>query len=85
LLGNDICNYLATRRQKTVRQEEQTAKVFTRRGNDWTNRFKEIAANAYLINAACATIDGEIVVPAADGPSDFSVLQNELRGKSTKS
>jgi hypothetical protein len=29
-------------------------------------------------------VDGEIVVPAADGTTDFSVLQNELRGKSTR-
>lgn len=29
-------------------------------------------------------IDGEIVVPAADGTTDFPVLQNELRGKSTE-
>ena len=27
--------------------------------------------------------DGEIMVPAADGTTDFSVLQNELKGKST--
>jgi len=59
-------------------------KVFTRRGNDWTSRFKKIAADAYLINASSAIIDGEIVVPAADGTTDFSVLQNELKGKSTK-
>ena len=59
-------------------------KVFTRRGNDWTRRFKKIAADAYLINASSAIIDGEIVVPAADGTTDFSVLQNELKGRSTK-
>src|SRR5258705_4393093 len=59
-------------------------KVFTRRGNDWTKRFKKIADDAYLINAGSAIIDGEIVVPAADGTTDFSVLQNELKGKSTK-
>jgi len=29
-------------------------------------------------------IDGEIVVPAADGTTDFSVLQNELKGQSNK-
>jgi bifunctional non-homologous end joining protein LigD len=29
-------------------------------------------------------IDGEIVVPAADGTTDFAVLQNELKGRSTK-
>jgi ATP-dependent DNA ligase len=60
------------------------AKVFTRRGNDWTKRFSKIAHDAFLINAASAIIDGEVVVPAADGTTDFSVLQNELRGKSTK-
>jgi len=59
-------------------------KVFTRRGNDWTKRFKKIAADAYLINAGSAIIDGELVVPAADGTTDFSVLQNELKGKSKK-
>jgi bifunctional non-homologous end joining protein LigD len=59
-------------------------KVFTRRGNDWTRRFSKVAADAYLINAGSAIIDGEAVAPAADGTTDFSVLQNELRGKSTR-
>jgi bifunctional non-homologous end joining protein LigD len=59
-------------------------KVFTRRGNDWTKRFKKIAGDAYLINAGSAIIDGEVVVPDANGSTDFSVLQNELKGKSTK-
>jgi bifunctional non-homologous end joining protein LigD len=59
-------------------------KVFTRRGNDWTKRFRKVAADAYLINAGSAIIDGEIVVPAADGTTDFSVLQNEVKGKSAK-
>ena len=31
-----------------------------------------------------AIIDGEVIVPAADGVSDFSMLQNELRGNSRK-
>jgi bifunctional non-homologous end joining protein LigD len=62
----------------------ESAKVFTRRGNDWTNRFKKIAADAFLINASSAVIDGEVVAPAADGTTDFSVLQNQLRGKSDK-
>jgi bifunctional non-homologous end joining protein LigD len=59
-------------------------KVFTRRGNDWTKRFRKIAADAYLINAKSAIIDGEVVVPAANGTTDFSVLQNELKGTSDK-
>src|SRR6202166_2726663 len=59
-------------------------KVFTRRGNDWTNRFRKIAGDAWHINAGSAIIDGEVVVPSADGTTDFAVLQNELKGRSTK-
>jgi bifunctional non-homologous end joining protein LigD len=60
------------------------AHVFTRNGHDWTKRFKKIANDAFLISASSAIIDGEVVVPAADGTTDFSVLQNELKGKSDK-
>jgi bifunctional non-homologous end joining protein LigD len=59
-------------------------RVFARRGNDWTNRFKKIANEAFLISAWSAIIDGEVVVPAADGTTDFSVLQNQLKGESDK-
>jgi bifunctional non-homologous end joining protein LigD len=58
--------------------------VFTRRGNDWTNRFRKIAADAWNINAGSAIIDGEVVVPSADGTTDFSVLQNELKGRANE-
>jgi bifunctional non-homologous end joining protein LigD len=59
-------------------------KVFTRRGHDWTSRFRKIADDAWHIAAGSAIIDGEVVVPAADGTTDFSVLQNELKGKSSR-
>jgi bifunctional non-homologous end joining protein LigD len=65
-----------------VRLRDAAVKVFTRRGNDWTNRFRKIAADAWHINAGSAIIDGEVVVPAEDGTTDFSVLQNELKGRS---
>lgn len=58
--------------------------VFTRRGHDWTKRFNKIAGDAWHISAGSAIVDGEVVVPAADGTTDFSVLQNELKGKSSK-
>nr|WP_249803542.1 non-homologous end-joining DNA ligase [Bradyrhizobium sp. 21] len=58
--------------------------VFTRRGHDWTRRFKKVADDAWHLKAASAIIDGEVVVPAADGSTDFSVLQNELKGTSAK-
>jgi bifunctional non-homologous end joining protein LigD len=67
-----------------VHLANNAVKVFTRRGHDWTNRFKKIASDAWDISAGSAIIDGEVVAPAADGATDFSVLQNELKGRSTK-
>jgi bifunctional non-homologous end joining protein LigD len=59
-------------------------RVFTRNGHDWTRRFKKIANDAFLISVSWAIIDGEVVAPAADGTTNFSVLQNQIRGKSDK-
>jgi bifunctional non-homologous end joining protein LigD len=67
-----------------VHLANETVKVFTRRGNDWTKRFQKIANDAWHVKAGSAILDGEIVVPATDGSTDFSVLQNELKGASTK-
>jgi bifunctional non-homologous end joining protein LigD len=65
-----------------VHLANEAVKIFTRRGHDWTDRFKKVAHDAWHIKAGSAIIDGEIVVPAADGTTDFSVLQNELKGSS---
>jgi len=65
-----------------VHLANEAVKIFTRRGNDWTKRFKKVAHDAWRIKAASAVVDGEIVVPAADGTTDFSVLQRELKGSS---
>src|SRR3984893_14319529 len=58
--------------------------AFACRGHDWTIRFKKIASDLWHINAGSAIIDGEVVVPAKNGTTDFSVLQNELKGRSKK-
>ncbi|MBP0115345.1 non-homologous end-joining DNA ligase [Bradyrhizobium vignae] len=65
-----------------VHLANQAITIFTRRGHDWTKRFRKAADDAWHIKAGSAIIDGEIVVPAADGSTDFSVLQNELKGSS---
>jgi bifunctional non-homologous end joining protein LigD len=36
------------------------------------------------VKAASAIIDGEVVVPTADSTTHFAVLQNELKGRSTR-
>lgn len=67
-----------------VHLANEAVSVFTRRGNDWTKRFRKVASDAWHIKAGSAIIDGEVVVPAANGATDFSVLQNELKGSSTR-
>lgn len=58
----------------------ETIQVFTRRGNDWTGRFRKIAEDAWQLNAKSAIIDGEVIVPGPNGISDFASLQKLLRG-----
>jgi bifunctional non-homologous end joining protein LigD len=67
-----------------VHRANEAVSVFTRRGNDWTKRFRKVANDVWHIKAGSAIIDGEVVVPAANGATDFSVLQNELKGTSTR-
>jgi bifunctional non-homologous end joining protein LigD len=67
-----------------VRIANNEVKIFTRRGHDWTKRFRKIADDAWHVKAGSAIIDGEVVVPSAEGTSDFAVLQNELKGRSTR-
>jgi bifunctional non-homologous end joining protein LigD len=46
-----------------------TIKILTRRGHDWTKRFRKIAGDAFLINCGSAIVDGEVVVvPVGAGP-----------------
>jgi bifunctional non-homologous end joining protein LigD len=67
-----------------VHLQNADIKVFTRRGHDWTKRFRKFAEDAWHIDAGSAVIDGVVVAPSEDGTTDFSVLQNELKGRSTK-
>src|SRR4030081_2243148 len=57
-----------------VHLRDAAVKVFTRRGNDWTNRFRKIASDAWHVSAGSAIIDGEVVAPAENGTTDFAVL-----------
>jgi bifunctional non-homologous end joining protein LigD len=67
-----------------VHLKDAAVKIFTRRGHDWTKRFRKIVNDAWQINASSAIIDGEVVVPGENGTTDFSLLQDELKGRSTK-
>jgi ATP-dependent DNA ligase len=46
-----------------VHLRDAAVKIFTGRGNEWTNRFRKIASDAWHINAGSAIIDGKVVAP----------------------
>jgi bifunctional non-homologous end joining protein LigD len=52
--------------------------MFTRNANDWTPRFRPIAAILAGLKLKSAYIDGEIAVVTAEGISDFGALQEAL-------
>jgi bifunctional non-homologous end joining protein LigD len=56
------------------------ARLFSRNGNDWTDRFSQIARAAAKIPISNAILDGEVVVVDRNGRTDFQALQNILQG-----
>jgi bifunctional non-homologous end joining protein LigD len=59
---------------------EGEARVITRRGKDWTDRFTPIASEAAKLPVSEAILDGEVVVLEPDGRTSFQALQNTLSG-----
>lgn len=58
---------------------EGKARLLTRSGLDWTDRFDTAVANALAaLPMREAVIDGELTVEASGGASDFSALQADL-------
>lgn len=56
--------------------------VFTRSGNDWTEKFAPVARAIKGLSARTAIIDGEIVAHDDEGRGDFHRLRQELGKKS---
>ena len=57
------------------------ATAFTRKGNDWSDKFRGIVKAAGSLPAGCL-IDGEAVALGKDGKPDFQLLQASLKGGS---
>ena len=49
---------------------------FTRTGNEWTAKLPHLAKEVAALGLKDSLLDGEIIVPRADGRSDFQALQN---------
>jgi ATP-dependent DNA ligase len=59
-----------------VRRDGGSARVFTRSGYDWTERYPAIVAGMLNLKAHSFTIDGEGVVEGAPGIADFALLRS---------
>ena len=55
------------------------ARVFSRNGYDWTERYPFLVRAAMKLNCRSAIIDGEAIVQNGDGASDFETLGSALR------
>ena len=55
------------------------ARVLTRNGHDWTDRYPSIASAASILRCRSAIIDGEAIVQDGDGASDFDSLNSAMR------
>src|SRR4051812_6127635 len=54
------------------------ARLITRHGKDWTDRFAPVARAAGKLPVSQAILDGEVVVLEPDGTTSFQTLQNAL-------
>jgi bifunctional non-homologous end joining protein LigD len=57
-----------------VRRDGDAVRLFTRRGHDWSGRYRAIAVTAMLLRARSFTLDGEAVVCGPDGVAIFDAL-----------
>ena len=67
------------------RLKNGVARVYSRNGKDWTDRFATLAQDIKRLRASSAWIDGELCALDAEGHSNFQALQNTLAaGSKTK-
>jgi bifunctional non-homologous end joining protein LigD len=62
-----------------ARLDHGKVRLLTRNEQDWTHRFKPIAAAVAALPAETALLDGELVVEDDKGVSSFSLLQIDLK------
>ena len=58
--------------------DEADVRIFTRRGLDWTSKYRSLAEVALELEADNAIIDGEIIVTNEAGLSDFAALRKAI-------
>lgn len=65
--------------------EQGNVTIYSRNGNDWTDKFRMIAGRLANFSMDSAVVDGELVVTDEQGRSDFSQLKDALsKGKTDR-
>ena len=64
-------------RTQLIRQGESVT-AYSKGGHDWTHRYATIAEEALKLPGGDFAIDGEMVVPRADGTTDFFALSKAV-------
>jgi len=60
--------------------ENGKVQAFTRRGADWTSKYRPVVAAAGEMPVKSAIIDGEMTVLNADGRSDYRAFRKAIKG-----
>lgn len=68
-----------------ARIDGPSVRLFTRKGNDWTDKLSKLAKAVAALELPSGWIDGEIVVLNEHGIPDFGALQNAFDHASTAS
>jgi bifunctional non-homologous end joining protein LigD len=64
-----------------LHKRDAANRAYTRRGYDWSDRFRHIIASLGELNANTVVLDGEVIVPTPEGRSDFAALESDLSSK----
>ena len=67
-----------------ARVEDDEVRLFTRNGNDWTEKLQQVANDIAELGLTRAWLDGEIVVLNDAGIPDFNRLQNAIDNARTR-
>ncbi|MGX5832309.1 ATP-dependent DNA ligase [Mesorhizobium sp. 43Arga] len=55
--------------------DEDGTRIYTRKGHDWTAKYRDLMQEAKFLGAERAIVDGEIIVLNEAGLSDFGELR----------
>ena len=58
-----------------VRRDGDKVTLYTRRGYDWSGRYRSISASAKKLRRKRFLIDGEAIIRGEDGIADFSKMR----------